>query len=440
MSITKANMFEAQTIASRIPTVLEQRGLEPAFSDWLITEDRGLVVLFGVLDVQQIQRLEQYTHAPLIHHISTAIGGRPIEISNSSGLRYAVLLSKPPRLPRSINFPGLRRGYVRLGMRFTGEPVEISWASLGHALVAGMTRSGKSSFDRLLVYQALAEGFQILLGDLDGVTFPMLADHPALLSPIANSPAEMLEIVERALGECDHRQEIYDQAPGYPEKLDEYNRIARDNGLTPVPRLLVILDEFNAAVSAAGGHRGPLATRVAELGWRAQKFGVSLVLSAQDFAKATVGRVRDQMQTTVCFRVRGESVARNVGCGEAARIPAGRPGLAVTDRWGPAQMYHLPKDLLIRIGEGQPRDTFNEDEQRMITHSLQEEDGRMSIPLLEAFGLSTWKARQLLEDWELRGWVKKDPQRDNARYITPKLLDLAGLRRIEGGLSGFEAV
>jgi len=30
-------------------------------------------------------------------------------------------------------------------------------------------------------------------------------------------------------------------------------------------------------------------------------------------------------------------------------------------------------------------------------------------------------ARKLLKAWELRGWVQKDPQRDNARYITPKL-------------------
>ncbi len=47
--------------------------------------------------------------------------------------------------------------------------------------------------------------------------------------------------------------------------------------------------------------------------------------------------------------------------------------------------------------------------------------GRITIPLLKEYGVTEWEARKLLEDWELRGWVEKDPRRDNARYVTPKL-------------------
>ncbi len=426
-NISKSKLREAEAIAARIPEILEQRGLEPAFSDWFLTDDRGLLVLFGVLDVARVQRLEQYAQSALIHHISTAIGGRQVAISNTSGMRYAVLLSTPPRLPRQVPFPGLHRGAARLGVRFTGEPVEVPWERLGHLLVAGKTGSGKSTFLRLLAYQGLAEGASLLLADRDGATFPMLAGHPALLAPIAQTPAEMLQAVEQALGECDHRAACYQQAAGFPEKLEEYNAAATKAGGAPLPRLLVILDEFNAAALAAGGAKGPLARAVAELGWRGRKFGVNLTFAAQDFTMAIVGRVRDQVGATICFCVKNAATARAVGCEDAVKIPERRPGLAITDRWGPLQAYYLEKRLLIRAGAGQAEAPLNNEERSLIERA-QEHGGRMTIPLLSQLGLSEWKARQLLKDWELRGWVAKDAQRDNARYVTDKLLDLAGLR------------
>jgi hypothetical protein len=304
-----------------------------------------------------------------------------------------------------------------------------------------MTGSGKSTFNRLLTYGALGEGYRLLLGDLGGVTFPMLGDHPSLLAPIATSPTAMLDVVERALGECEHRQELYDQAPDWPEKLEEYNAIAVHEGMTPLPRLLVILDEFNAAVSEGGGHNGPLAKRTAELGWQGRKFGISLVLSAQDFAKNLVGRVRDQMNRVVCFRVKSEALARHVGCAGAAKIPEGRPGLAVTSTWGPMQAYHLDKALLIRAGtETTASPGFTSEERALIARSLRQEGGRMSIPLLVRWGVTEWEARQLLKEWEVRGWVEKDPHRKNARYVTDRLRDLTGsLRELEVEKESFEA-
>jgi hypothetical protein len=53
---------------------------------------------------------------------------------------------------------------------------------------------------------------------------------------------------------------------------------------------------------------------------------------------------------------------------------------------------------------------------------LNEADGKMSIPLLVSWGLPERWARSLVESWELRGWLRQDSTRQNARYITPKLL------------------
>ncbi len=420
--ISKRNLREAHTIAQRIPATLERRGLAPAFSDWVLTRDAGLLWLFGVLDLQQVERLEQYTGDSLLHHLSAACGGRPVYLSNSSGLRYAVLLSPPPELPASLDFPGVKRGVVRLGRHYTGATVAVPWEKLGHVLVAGKTGSGKSTFLRLLAYQGLAEGAALLLADRDGATFPMLAGHPALLAPIAQTPEAVLQAVQRALGECDHRAARYRQTPGFPEKLAEYNAAAVKDGGPPLPRLLVILDEFNATVLASGGAKGPLASAVAELGWRGRKFGVNLVFAAQDFTKAVVGRVRDQVGATVCFRVKNAATARAVGCEDAVKISERRPGLAITDRWGPVQTYYLDKALL--IAEGAAPSVALDDEERRVAALALEQGGKITQGSLLAWGMAPGEARRLLEDWKLRGWVAKDPRRNNAHVLTPQLTDL----------------
>ncbi len=417
--MNKGVLLQAEQAARIVPATLTQRGLRPVFSDWLLAEADGCIWLFGIFDVGQLPRLEDYTRPELLHHVSTALQGRPVFLSNSNGLRYAILLSKPPRLPLKIDFPSLERGALRLGWRAAGGEVRLPWQRLGHLLTAGITGSGKSVFLRLLVYQALAEGAALLLADLDGSTFPMLANHPALLAPIGTTTDTMHAIIERGLGECEARAAQYAQVSGFPEKLPEYNALAAQAGAPVLPSVLVVLDEFNAAALATGGATGGLAKAAAELGWRGRKFGVNLAFAAQDFTKAIVGRVRDQVSAVICFRVRSAETARAVGCTEAVRIPAERPGLALTDRWGLLQAYYLDKSVLITAG-AQPGIVLSERETSIVSKALAA-GGRVTVNFLEACGLGHREARRLLADWLMRGWVDKDSTQGNAHIITPKL-------------------
>lgn len=422
IAIPRPRILEAEAVARRMAEVVARRGLPPLFADWILTVHNGRFWLFGVLDLVRIRRLEQYTAPDLLHHLSTAIGGRPVEISNTSGLRYAVLLSRPPRLPRRADFPGLRRGVVLLGVNASGQTIAVPWSDLGHLLVAGRTGSGKSSFLRLLAYQAIAEGHRLILGDLDGATFPMLAEHPALLTPLARTPEEFDQAVRRALGEVEHRSRLYARMSGYPESLDEYNELAVRAGQNTLPRLLVILDEFNSVVMALGGPRREFARNVARLSWQGRKFGIHLIFAAQDFAKEVVGRVRDQVAAVVCFRVRSAEVARAIGCAGAERIPADRPGRAITDRWGLIQAFHLPKSAL----EGTPAAILTDEEQVIIRWALEENGGYLGLADLQGrFGLGQREARRLAEEWERRGWLEKDARAGNRRRVSASLAALA---------------
>jgi len=419
--ISRRYQLQAQIVAKRLPQVLQQRGLEAAFAEFLLTSTQGMVLLFAILDLPRVRRLEAYTTPELLHHLSTVLQGLPVFLSNSNGLRYAIPLSPLPRLPKVIQFPGVTDGWAQLGVNHSGEMISQPWSKLGHLLVAGKTGSGKSVFLRLLAYQALTEGAQLLLVDLDSATFPMLTNHPALLTPIATMPQAAQVAVERALGECDHRAGLYMQMDGYPESLEEYNRTIVRHGGDPLPRLLVVLDEFSALMTSLGGPKSSFANRVAELGWRGRKFGVHLVFAGRDFTKQVVGRVRDQVSAAVCFQVRSLEAARAMGCPEAVRIPESRPGLACTDRWGLVQTFYLDKRMFGQIG---PRASLSRQEQELVERALNEAEGKMSIPLLVSWGMPERGARSLVERWELRGWLRQDPARQNARYITPKLLEI----------------
>jgi DNA segregation ATPase FtsK/SpoIIIE-like protein len=247
----------------------------------------------------------------------------------------------------------------------------------------------------------------------------MLSQHPALMSPLVGTSREYVDVLRVALGEIEHRARLYNQIGSFPEKIDEYNRSAVGI-VAPLRRVLVVLDEFNSAVSDTGGPSGELARLAALVAWRGRKFGVSLVFAAQDFSKEIIGRVRDQVGAVIAHRVRSEEVARNLGLAAAARISENRPGRALTDRWGLVQAYFIDKAELM----SDSLDGLTVDERELAERARREYDGKISLDVLTGWGMGQRDARRLQDDWKLRGWAANDPTRANALYVTPKLMGL----------------
>ena len=418
MNVLKKHIAKSVMFANRTVKVMGQRGLDPLFSEWTLTADGDMVVLFGALDVRRLARMEQYTHPNLLHHLSTICNDTRVLVSNTSGLRYAYILDYETAIPSSVDFPGIERGIVRLGIDAKGNEIKVAWDKLGHLLVGGQTGMGKSNILRLLAHQAIAEGAVLFLSDIDGRTFPMLRNHSALGAPIAGTPKEAHEIVARALAEIDRRTLVYDTCNGYPENLDEYNGLTHDEKL---PRVLVILDEFNSTAMALGGAKGAFCNDVAALTWRGRKFGMHVIVGSQDFEKAIVGRMRDQCDA-VCFRVKSFALARAVGCPGAVNIPKSRKGRAISQRWGVMQTYLIDKALLI---SGTPS-VLTPAEIEMIRWARSENDGYLPLSeIRKRLGLSQRKSRALAIDWERRAWLAKDADANNARRVTDELAKLA---------------
>ncbi len=421
-----------EAAARRIIDALLARGLTPAFSDWLLTDDAGRVVLFGVLDVHRLDRVERYTAGDVVHHLSTALRGLPVGISNSSGLRYAVLLTKPPRLPRQVDFPaspdyspGVQRGRALLGVDAYGRTVGAAWSDLGPLLVAGVTGSGKSNFLRLLIYQAIAEGVKLLLASRKHTTFKRLEGHPALLNgtPVAHAPGEYADVLAAASAEIARRNTLYAQLEETCESLEAYNRLAAKHGLEPLPRLLVVLDEYTVTVTEAGGPRSPLAKRANEIAFVGREFGVNLALAAQAFDKATVGAVRGQTRA-LAFAVESAADARMIGCEGAERLRA--PGRAISrlDRERRLVQTFFFDDALL----GETVAALTTQERVLVAWAVQENSGYLSLADIQARGWGKKAAERLAAAWEARGWLAKDPQAGNRRRVTDVLAGIVADR------------
>jgi hypothetical protein len=291
-------------------------------------------------------------------------------------------------------------------------------------LVTGITGSGKSMLLRSLVVQALRHDMQLAISDLDGMTFPISVSHPALLAPIAQSSQAAHELVQRVLGEVEHRKTLFQAARGAPENLDEYNAIALKAGKEPLKRILLILDEFSSTLMEWGGVRSSAAGILSQIGQRSRKFGVNVVFAAHEFSAEQIGPLRNQCQTIICFRTISKELAKKMGCPGAEKIPPGRPGLCITNHWGPMQAYFADKDLLME--GGQPiGESLDPDTARLFIAARDQQEGKVTLTLIqEILHVNKTEAGRLQKSWGLRCWLGKDKNQKNAFVLTDRGLAL----------------
>jgi predicted transcriptional regulator len=125
------------------------------------------------------------------------------------------------------------------------------------------------------------------------------------------------------------------------------------------------------------------------------------------------------------LRVQSKEMAKRLGCEGAERISAGRPGLAMTNRWGPMQTYFLDKGMLVdeRVS---PQEIGQMDEQTaaILTSALQA-SGRVTLAnIMQWCGLGQRQARELQERLAVQGWIRKDAKQANAYCITQKTQEI----------------
>lgn len=425
--LTHRYLSEARYVASRIVTALRDCKRNPVFREFVLTERDEHVILFAVLDELRLgEPVSLYLTDDVLHQISTLTQGKRVAVSNHNGARYAVLLTTPPALPKSLPYPQqVERDVFPLGVGRRGLLHQPAGRLL-NILVGGASRSGKSNFELGLAFTALQNGYSLYLADPQEITFSS-AWSSLCAAPVAASKAGFLKLLEAVQQEMVRRGDLFkgiSRPSGLPvQKLDEYNQVAP----VPLPRAFLIVDEANTFMDQRG-----VAETIADIARQSLKYGIHLVIAAHSWRAQDVPRsLSASFATRVSFRVNDDTSAAvvldsNEWGRKAMRLTL--PGRGILRLDGGAiqefQAYHLPEDRLARLlTAGQPVkiDPLTEAERALVRRSLAETAGRMTQDDLVAWGLAPRQARRLAELWEIKGWLAQDPSRKNARYVTPIL-------------------
>jgi len=204
-----------------------------------------------------------------------------------------------------------------------------------HALIAGTTGSGKSELLRTMVVSLAARSSPdhvtfVLVDYKGGSTFDACADLPHTVGLVTDLDERLAERALVSLGAELRRRERLLRAAAVTD-LSEYRRSSA--GRPPLPRLVVVVDEFAALAAELPSFLASL-VGVAQ---RGRSLGVHLVLATQRPAGVVSDEIRANTNLRISLRLHDVVEARDVvGDPAPATFPRALPGRAMM-RLGPGE-------------------------------------------------------------------------------------------------------
>ena len=170
---------------------------------------------------------------------------------------------------------------VALGRDIAGKIVLADLAKMPHLLIAGTTGSGKSvctnSMIQSVLYNASPAEVRLLLIDPKQVEFGVYNGIPHLLVPVVTDPRKAAGALGWAVTEMLGRYKMF--AENNVRDLDSYNDLAaRNEKLTVLPRILIVIDELADLMMAAASEVEDAIIRLAQM---ARAAGMHLVIATQ---------------------------------------------------------------------------------------------------------------------------------------------------------------
>ncbi|HET8980121.1 MAG TPA: FtsK/SpoIIIE domain-containing protein [Solirubrobacteraceae bacterium] len=232
-------------------------------------------------------------------------------------------------------------------------PLHVDLVADGpHGLVAGTTGAGKSELLRSLVASLAAEhpptrvNF-VLIDYKGGSAFGECAQLPHTVGLVTDLDEHLGERALRSLeAELRYRERVLREHRA--ADLIEYDRLAAAGRTEPLPRLLVVIDEF-ATLAAELPDFVPSLVGIAQ---RGRSLGVHLVLATQRPSGAVNENIRANTNLRICLRVQTpQDSADVIDSPAAARIPRSQPGRAQV-RLGPSELIPVQTALVSGVTAG----------------------------------------------------------------------------------------
>jgi DNA segregation ATPase FtsK/SpoIIIE, S-DNA-T family len=223
-----------------------------------------------------------------------------------------------------------------LGRDVAGKAYAVDLARMPHLLIAGATGSGKSVCVNALITSLLLRAtpteLRLILIDLKRVELSTYGELPHLLVPVIVEAPQARSVLARVVNVMEQRYETLASARPPERNIASYNANAAKYDRTPMPYIVVVIDEL-ADLMLKEGRK--VEEPVVKLAQKARAVGIHLVLATQrPSVNVVTGLIKANVPSRIAFAMTSNVDSRTV---------LDAPG--AEDLIGRGDMLYQPADL-----------------------------------------------------------------------------------------------
>lgn len=192
---------------------------------------------------------------------------------------------------------------MALGKDIVGNPFVTDLKKLPHLLIAGTTGSGKSvginAMLLSLLYRNSPDTLKLLMIDPKMLEFSIYNDIPHLLTPVITKPKHAIVALSNMVNEMERRYKVLTQSR--TKNIENFNEKVKKHGGTPLPYIVVIIDELADLMMTSGKEVEFYISRLAQM---ARASGIHLLVATQrPSVDVVTGLIKANLPSRISFKV-----------------------------------------------------------------------------------------------------------------------------------------
>ena len=202
---------------------------------------------------------------------------------------------------------------VALGKDIAGNVICADVAKMPHLLIAGTTGSGKSvclnAMIASILFNATPDEVKLVMIDPKQVEFTVYNGIPHLLVPVVSDPRKAAGALGWAVTEMLQRYKMFSEKS--VRDIKGYNKLAEnDNTVTPLPHIVIFIDELSDLMMAAPNEVEDSICRLAQM---ARAAGMHLVIATQrPSVNVITGVIKANIPSRIALSVSSQIDSRTI--------------------------------------------------------------------------------------------------------------------------------
>jgi S-DNA-T family DNA segregation ATPase FtsK/SpoIIIE len=217
-----------------------------------------------------------------------------------------------------------------LGKDIVGKPFITDLKKLPHLLIAGTTGSGKSvginAMILSLLYKNSPDQLRLLMIDPKMLEFSIYNDIPHLLTPVITKPKEAIAALNNMVYEMERRYQMMSETR--TKNIENFNDKMKAEGGTPLPYIVVIIDELADLMMTSGKD---VEYSIARLAQMARASGIHLIVATQrPSVDVVTGLIKANLPSRISYKVGQKIDSKIILDGMGAESLLGRGDMLFT--------------------------------------------------------------------------------------------------------------